>query len=288
MVAEGALPGGVRRRAYRDGMLMFDFGSWGEPPPVQSDDFDLEAAYRVRCVRLMNTHLACLNAVARRMQSPTVVAPDHLLRMDFETGAFVSAGGEGSDFELWKARMGEFHRADDRIMRSGVVSVIELQRAAELLTRLLNLPDQGLALLRAELILRSAASYADHDHNTALVFAWTVAESCLGELLTKYLDDVQDRPIEGPGKFISASRRDFFNKSQMTARHTVEVLSLADRLPFDLYKSVRNALKARNDWLHKRVEATGGDAVGAVLAAQKLFALVGGPSLEMPLGRQLQ
>lgn len=276
-------------RACRDGMFLFDFADWGEPPAETvsaPDDFEAEAAYQVRCVRLMNAHSACLATASNWIQSPTVVTPGRLLRMNFETGDFIGAGGPGSDFEIWKSRMGEFHRADERIMRGTIVTTAELREAADGLIKLMNLSDQHVALLRAELILRSGASYADYDSNAALVFAWIVAESVLGELLNQYLNEVGDRPVE-EGKFMPRDRRDFILGSEMTARHTAELLSLADRLPFGLYKAVRASAKARNDWLHYQNEITEAQAARALTAAQELFTLVRGPNLRMPLGRHL-
>jgi hypothetical protein len=55
-------------------------------------------------------------------------------------------------------------------------------------------------------------------------------------------------------KFINGDRRKFFEESTMTARHTLEFLSLLDILPFELYRASTQCAKARNDWLHVQQE----------------------------------
>src|SRR4051794_29648523 len=62
VMVDAHLPDGIRMRAFRDGILTFDFGSWGEPPNgADPNQFNELAEHRVRCVRLMNAHLACLH-----------------------------------------------------------------------------------------------------------------------------------------------------------------------------------------------------------------------------------
>ena len=66
----------------------------------------------------------------------------------------------------------------------------------------------------------------------------------------------------------------------MTARHTVELLSLLDVLPFNLYKASTRCASARNAWLHKQEQPSPEIANVAVEALGELFELVE----DVPLG----
>jgi hypothetical protein len=116
-----------------------------------------------------------------------------------------------------------------------------------------------MTLLRAEMLFRATSALAHMDQAGALTNAWGVIEGLLGDLLHRYLDDnadrVDDQDTSGKGpKFIDGKRRKFFEGSEMTARHTLELLSLLDILPFELYRASKQCAKARNDWLHKQQE----------------------------------
>jgi len=67
----------------------------------------------------------------------------------------------------------------------------------------------------------------------------------------------------------------------MTARHTLELLSLLDILPLKLYRASTQCAKARNDWLHKQEEPSAEIAHMAVRAAGELFELVEGVPLHV-------
>jgi hypothetical protein len=103
--------------------------------------------------------------------------------------------------------------------------------------------------------------------------------------LRRYLDDNQNRPSgqDGSGnklKFVNGERRRFLEGREMTARHTMEALSLLDVLPFKLYTALRRCATARNEWLHAQTEPSGQDAILAIRSLGELFELVEG----VPLG----
>lgn len=288
VVLTAELPDGACLRVFRDGMLVFDFGSWAAP--VDLEDFDAAEQYQTRCVRLMNAHLACLCDRAEGFLTPTVLTLARVMRVEFADGRLLVAGGRESTAtaELYFAREARLEWNDWRLRRGlGALSENAVRGSVALLRELLNRPNQDKALLRAELLHRSAAAYHDHDYSAALVHAWTAAEGLLGDLFAAFLDEEENRPNDGPAKFINDRRRKFLEGSEVTARLTAEILSLLDRLPFGLYRDARESAKARNNWLHSSIEATHEVADQAIHTAEGLFALVEGIDLRMPLSRSL-
>jgi len=291
LVVEADIAPELRARIFRDGLIAYEFSGTRAPPALgaEPDGFEVMADYQVRCVRLMNAHLACLVTTSRQGHRPTVVVPEDLLVVDFDSGKFQSGSGQSLGADLGMLRLLPVDWMDWRI-RKRYLSAIPAEGVREsfsLLTRLLDRPHADAALLHAELLYRAAAAYGDHDHPGALVQAWTAIEGLMRYRLEGYLDEVADRPIDRPGKFINADRKSRLVGSRFTAELTVELLSLADRVPFSVYSAVRDAAKARNDWLHNQTAVSAGRAAKAIMAAQTLFSLVEGESLEMPLGRQL-
>ena len=283
VVAEVELSLGIRIRAFRDGMLAFDLGSWGDPVKIRDaspENFEAVAEYQVRCARLMNAHLACLHTTSQWPFKPTVLAPNRVMNVRWADGRFESGGDEIMGLALWKARSEASDWNDWRLLSrsSAPIATEAMEESFELLRDLLDQPKQDVALLRAELLFRSAAAYSDHDSSAALVHAWTATEGLLGDLFADYWDG-----REG----INRKRRDFLKGSDVTARVTAEILSLADLLPLPLYRAIVTALNRRNAWLHNQKAVTSGDAASAVMAAQALFELVEGVRLSLPLGRQL-
>ena len=293
VIFEAELPCGIRFRAFRDGMLVFDLASWSPRPspnaPGLSEDFEAEVEYQTAAVRLMNAHLACLQTATDWPLKPTVLTPGRVMRVTFADGSFQGGGGADrtAGLELFFARSRVLDPTDWRL-RFGQrgISKEAMGRSIELLGELLGRPHQDTVLLRTELLYRSVAAYGDHDHSAALVHAWTATEGLMAARLGAYLDEEADRPTDRPGKFINGNRKGFLTHD-LEARVTAEVLSLIDRIPFALYRGIRDSAKTRNDWLHSQKKVTSGDAENAIRTAEQLFELVEGVSLQMPLGRQL-
>jgi hypothetical protein len=154
------------------------------------------------------------------------------------------------------------------------IGVEEVQRSFELLSDLLRRPNEHAVLLRAELLLRAKVALSDLDYVGALTNAWTASEGMLGDLLSTYLDENENR--EGiAAKFVNKGRRDFLvGSADVTVRHKMEVLSLLDRLPFPLYAGLRRCSKARNGWLHSETEPSGEVSILALRTAGELFELL--------------
>jgi hypothetical protein len=293
VVLTAELPDGIRVRVFRDGMIAFYMGK--STPDFSDTDPALVESFRAwheAVPRLANAHLACLATVIPfPVTGPSgVVTTWSVMQVDFETGKFEAASHPtmgGVLLALYDARRaGPF---DWRFYRGGslILTKEHLERSFDLLRALLDRPSREMALLRAEMLFRARSGLAHMDRAGALTSAWGVIEGLLGELLRRYLDENVDRPVDRDTsgntlKFINSQRRSFLEGSEMTARHTLELLSLVDILPFKLYLASTRCAKARNDWLHKQQEPSGEIAQMAVRAAGELFELVEGVPLYMP------
>jgi len=290
VVLTAELPNGIRVRVFRDGMIAFYMGdatpNFNDTSPALGESFQ---AWHEGVTRLANAHLACLATV---IPFPTtgpsgIVTTWSVIQVDFDSGRFEAASHPtmgGALMALYDARRAgpfdwRFYRG-----RSLILTEEHLKRSFDLLGGLLDRPSREITLLRAEMLFRATSGLAHMDQAGALTNAWGVIEGLLGDLLRRYLDENADRPADQdtPGntpKFINGERRKFFEGSDMTARHTLELLSLLEILPFELYRASTQCSKARNDWLHKQQEPSGEIAQIAVRTAGELFALVEGVPL---------
>ena len=165
-----------------------------------------------------------------------------------------------------------------------------MQESVDRLKQLLSREHQDVTLLRAEMLYRSVAAFQNFDYASALVNAWTTIEGLLGDELETYLNELNDsREVEGEETFVNCERFDFYGGSRVTSKLAAEILSLADRLDFPLYRAVLKSSKARNKWLHNQQPGKNAaeDAENAIFTATKLFALTEGVELPMHLSTPL-
>ena len=271
-------------------MIVF---SEGPDDPHNHDDF---SGWRHTLVRLMNAHLACLWTVVDAPYAwSSVVTVGDVLQVRFgDAHSMVASPGTQSAtlaIQLFSARlMPEEERADWRFDRPSLLITGEQMEASfDLLGRLLDhaapsdkntAPLTRPALLHAELLHSARIALAEGDSSGALVNAWIACEALLGDLLARYLDEVSSRDggVDESGNrcaFMGSSRRGFFERdASWSIRHTVELLSLLDIIPFALYRKVHQCAKARNNWLHVQQEPDRGVPQDAIRAAGHLFSLV--------------
>jgi hypothetical protein len=292
VVFDADLIEGMRLRAFRDGMLAFDLASWGDKPPGRLSEAKAEVEYQTRCVRLMNVHLACLYVATLGALPATVLAPSRLMSVTFSDGLFMGGSGDPISLELFLARKaGVLEHGDWRGRRNLQPVWIEaLQESVDRLKQLLSRGRQDVTLLRADMLYRSVAAFQVFDYSAALVNAWTTIEGLLGDKLDAYLTDLDENREVGDGEtFVSSERFRFYRGSQVTSKLTAEILSLADRLEFPLYRSILKSAQARNRWLHSQQpsERAADDAKEAIFTATKLFALTEGVELPMHLSTPL-
>jgi hypothetical protein len=286
VVATMDLSQGVRVRVFRDGMVAFMLGDLATSP-YDTEDASGGMEWTPTGARLANAHLACLlTAIGNQMLAPSEVTTLwSMLQVEFETGKFRGSSdytGSGARLALHMARRGIGDLGDWRFYRGRpLVTTDQIDRSFALLDMLLRRPSRDMALLRAEMLFRAEGALVHTDRAGSLTIAWAAAEGMLSALLARYLDENQDRPAgeDKSGnrrKFINDDRKKFLQGSEMTARHTMELLSLLDILPFELYQTLRRCAKARNDWLHAQTEPSSETAFLAVRSLRSLFELVEG------------
>jgi hypothetical protein len=280
------LPDGVRARVFRDGMIAFFLGSIAPSPYEEGVASDALVVWMEKAQRLANAHLACLVAAIGTgpMLAPSgVVTPWSLMQVEFETGKFRASTdytGSGARVALHFAREGRGDLGDWRFYRGrSLVTREQIDRSFLLLDALLRRLSRDRVLLRAELLFRATSALIERDDAGALTTARTAIEGLLGDLLSQYLDENENRPAgtDASGnalKFINTDRRKFLEGREMTARNTVELLSLLDVLPFWLYRACTQCASARNTWLHAQNEPSSEAAWKAVGALGQLFELV--------------
>ena len=171
--------------------------------------------------------------------------------------------------------------ADLRIgRRSYVVRTDFIDHATD---RLADLIDRGGpdGLLLADLFLRASKAHQDHNHSMAFIDYWAVIERLLQEAWDQYKEDNAGRE---DGAFMRGARPDGLN---YTAAVVIEIMSFADRIPFELYEQLSQARKARNRWIHKMKRPSAEDVVQAMQACESLLQLVQGVTLNGTVPQQI-
>lgn len=172
---------------------------------------------------------------------------------------------------VWMARFGSTygHLApysfDYRLAHRIVVERELIDDAIDRLRRLLNRPEAEHLLALVDLYVRAAAAFTDHDYSAALVGAWTIAETLIQTKWERYLND---RGISGQRK------RRLTDSQDVTASLIIEMLSLGDVLPVDLYERMSLVRKSRNKWVHELRPVTGLTAAEAITTVEHLLVLV--------------
>jgi hypothetical protein len=295
VIVEADLVHGIRARAFRDGMIAFALGPEGA---AYETDFE---AWEQSLVRLMNAHLACLQSTVPEpgLLWCSVVTVWSSMQVKFPAGTVTGASTGSAGLvalELYNARTVLSAPYDWRLFRGPLraIPADAVEESFGMLSRLLDLPHkigeadllERPALFRAELLQRAKSALLDMDTTGALTNAWTASEGMLGDMLNRYLDETKDRPAghDAHGNklaFMTSKRRGFFGSGLWTIRHTMEFLSLVDRLPFDLYREAHECSQARNNWMHYEKVPSPKVADMAIRVAGKLFELLEGVPLRM-------
>lgn len=290
-IAERDVSVNLKVCAFRDGLFAFDFSGWSElapPPPASVQDFDPVQEFEslaekaIQRARVMNVHLACLLATPQWVFEARPISPTNTLRVSFDDGSFQ---GSSDPIQTQLALTRRNLRTNDSWVarRDGPppIPVDALAASFELLEDLLDQPNQERFSRRVELLLRAGAAFQAHDHELAVVNAWTVLEALLGDEWDAYITE-QRADVQ-----INAKRRKKLKSSGMTAWHRSETLSLAGRIPPVLFEKLELTRKKRNDFLHKEDSISSEDAQTGILAAQEMFERVYGKRIEIPLSRQV-
>lgn len=284
VILTAELPDGIRVRAFRDGMIAFHLGDATPSLRDFGKNPDPFLEWHEKCIRLANAHLACLVATLRLpLLAPTGIATLwSVMQVEFDSGKFRAMSdhtGGGTRTALIYARSGP--ATDDwRFYRGrGGITTEQMERSFDLLCMLLERPERERVLARAEMLHRANSALVQRDMAGALINAWTSSEGLIGDLLKRYLEETKQRDAgtDASGnerRFMAADRKGWLTGSNMTARHRMELLSLVEQLPHELYLVCRECAKARNDWVHFEIEPSADVAYRSVAALGRLFELV--------------
>jgi len=300
---------GIRARALRCGIVVFDFAKWkpgscgandGNPP-----SFDEFARVMLQRVAVSNAHLVCLwTAIAQKMRmcvDKAVVAPGDLIALrsfdDLSAGMSFGRVGNLDTIPLQMQRDYVQHLEPMTLYNMHVRSVTDFSRTtvAEdvirdsfvLLGRVLESKDDLLVLL--DLHAKSCRAHEDHDYNHCLIVSWSVTEKLLNALWKRYLDsrrEVDENGLRVP--FINKERRARLTDGRTyTAAVMAESLSLVGQLPFALYQKLNAVRGARNNWMHNLQPVSRQQAELAVALSTEMIATVTGVSVDTPLSARL-
>jgi hypothetical protein len=293
VVADADLPQGLRVRAYRDGMFLFDFSEWAPMPSVDPSGspapFEELSKMVLRRVGLLNAHLLCFHdAVAEHQElglGLNALSPSLILPTSFEAPEGVSLPDQriahihSARYESTYAP-GLLYRADSRVSMRIPVGSPAVDGSFSRLSEILSSPDSERIITLLDLLARSGSAYSAHDFNVCLVIAWTVSESLLQELWDHYLRENRE-DVDGT-VVINGDRRSFLAGAEVTARITSEFLSLLGELPFDLYQDLNSARQARNKWVHELRPVSYTVAAEAMTTAERMLKLVHDIEIVLP------
>lgn len=295
VIFESSLPRDLRMKVCRDGMVVWDFTAWGGNPSLRRHygkggriDPEPDIKAQIRCLRLMNAHLACLfQSLPNSLESIQVLTPNHFLKVRFSNCEWLTGNHDDPNGYLLGLARKRPETLDPRWRLSRLVLGIEgLEGADGLLRQLLERESSEMALFRIESIYRSLVAFRSFDHGGVLVNAWVAIEGLLGDLFARYLDT--EHKGNGENR-IDSDRRRYLEGSSLNSRTTAEILSLVGLLPYRLYREVRTCAKARNSWMHSAAPGAMGSAQAeqAIRVASEMFRLVEGVDFSPPITRHL-
>lgn len=280
---------GVRFNATRDGIFRFDFTSWpdgclmsdldrGRPPSkqeVKDSQFKREM--------VLNAFLTCLYSAQTELQSGFVrhmwvAGRDVATRLSLD-----SSGGSGQVSEYFRScRYRRTYQEglpiwlDSRLAdRITVVTVETLERASELLERLLEI---GLTrgIERVDYMHQARQALWEGRYSLCLTLNWAVIESLVNQIWKAWYQ-AQDRDLEesekknNDEKFLSKDRKGTLDGKDFTNSIVSEILSLNGLITWEHYRDLKRVRSARNSFLHTLEAVAEEAALLSVGLAEKLF-----------------
>ncbi len=171
-------------------------------------------------------------------------------------------------------------------MRIETVPTQAMEASLGLLGAILEKGDQIVGLV--DLMLRAAAAYTDHNFSLSLIQSWAVSEALVRRMWARYVDENREREIHGSTEtFINAERKLWLTESRdITASVMIEMLSITDVVPLDVYEQLGKARRARNRWLHGLVQPPAEEAQNALSVTSALLSAVEEIDVSIPLSLQ--
>ena len=289
VVTAVSLPESIEVTCIRNGLFRFDLAGWALGAPIPRGK-PPEPGVRVERIRwrtvLMNAHLACLYTAQKRIddrrRAPMVVTPRKLMNFQEDGGTSVIDAPElGELLRLqWTSLSPRPAPTDWRFARLDTVSVETIQHSFELLRPMITADGQLLSLVA--LALKSAAAHDAQDFDAGLIQSWALVERLLTTLWRRYVEENQDRELDGVSRrFIGARRKKFLTDPGPPVAVVSEFLSILELLPFDFYNRLEPIRKARNRWTHSLKPAGAEHSAASLSMALDLLGHVHGVHLEL-------
>jgi hypothetical protein len=217
----------------------------------------------------------------------TALTPQRIIPMNTFTDPTGLAMPDSTISHLYHARFpGSYNtlhpmQLDYRLGRVAILDVDTLDDSFTRLVHVLQHADAERILGLAELLVRSASAFGDHDYSICLVLAWSIVEALI--------DELWDRYVEGALSGFGAPAPERHNQlRRWTAATKTEALSLANLIPPELYGDASAARRARNRWMHELKPSSPEQAAASIKTAESLLAHAHGITFAMPTTRQIQ
>ncbi len=285
---------GIEVRVKRDGTFLFDFTSWclapqivipgyripnpGHPYRVPSETARAEnkaEEHAVLRAQTINVHQACLATSEKDVKQRTAEMGFPLTSWNtFKAISFDAAVSYADDYEDIRALARNVLNNKDQVPRAQpyprrVLELNVIEHSLTLLDRILSAEDKALIQM-IEAVYLAACRCTEKRYGEALILAWGVCEQLLSSAWKVFLDDIKaaDR--------LRKKRKDKLKGRDYTISVMTEILEMNDRIDHDLYLSLEDVRKSRNNWAHQMIVPTADHVGKAIEAAESLFLQVKG------------
>jgi len=286
VVLRAHLRSGLRAKAFRDGVFVFDFSDWKDdlPKPTGKDRSERAAARIDRRAVVLNTHIACLHTAMFRLGSTVaekmLVTPRTMLRLSdldarrYSTGdgrvrAMVDSAGRRASGWDDAVRFGRFRTPQPVRVRKKEVAL-----SFQILDDVLRSRTPIQTGLLIQLALQACSAIEDHRYLQSLEAGWVVTERLLQVLWDTYLTQRGGSPRVGDedaAAISPARRRHLKDPRAYPSAVIAEVLSLAGALPHGLHRRLVTVRRARDGWLNQARLPTRKDARRASSVATEML-----------------
>jgi hypothetical protein len=305
IVYEGTLAQGIRAKAYRLGLFVFDFSNWEAEladPPVYDDEergLDQQVPRAMRRIRVFNAHLACFyDAIARLQQgfciSKVIIQYEETISMRDFGDPLSGMAWSSPRLEEVRPRFHTVLPPDDperwhwseQFRTRFVVKEETLKESFSLLTAVLDHSSDH-TLLLTELLAHSCKAFEDHEYSLSLIVSWAITEKLLQCRWSRYLSEERQNKVEVDGEQVPLLTKEREKKltdgNQFTASVTTEFLTCLGLLPFKLYQRLNRVRNARNHWMHELQPVSWEAASDAIRLAQEMLREVEGVNFSIPV-----
>jgi hypothetical protein len=289
-VFRGRTANNIKIKALRNGRIFYDFGDTALKIPMPGDphSFDKNSQAVMKRVALMNAHLACIYSMVAEDKKLAIdkmaISPSDLI---VHSSIDASDAGFSGGMLGYEAMLGTLpsDRFDERIRsRYITIDIASLELALAKLDQVVT-NNLTFAPELVEMILRGCKFYESFNFSSCLISCWAVIEKLVTVEWEKFVKQNETRVFDGETvQFLSGNRRDSLLSDNRTysAAVRLEILSLNNGIPHDLYIDTSKVRKARNRWMHELKEVDRLDSELSTTTALKWLKETSGISLALP------